>query len=415
MSSFKQLTEQSKSFQKTVSNYFLRSNKRKTPSITSDDSSSAEDNKTDIFINTLMDSATESKLTMQYRDIVALINPYNGSRENYQAFIYDCERALEEAGNDIILYRRILKYIISKVSALGCSFINTHSLSDWEEIKEICDHKFSEEKTEADVLHRITSFRQGNLNVFDFYSKFSEFIMDYSVVIQKEHHKESDSYRLSMERINQISMKSFMNGLNDDIRKSILYQNPENLREAYKLARKYEDNERNRPNSDTQLAKTLKDLLKLAEDPGNSQSFTNPQVKRTEGVECQLCGGGHTAKQCNNNPNNIVCQLCNQNGHSATNCQKGINGGFSNNRRGGNFSNYNRQLNNNNGYQQNRPHNNNYNSNYRGRGGYNNGPSFQGNRGQGGQGNNFNGQVNNNSQDFRNDNRYGGYNNNGLR
>lgn len=192
-------------------------------------------------------------------------------------------------------------------------------------------------------------------------------------------------YSLSIDKINKIAAKAFEKGLNDDIRKSLVFQNPNSLKEVYDLAKKFEEKEKCKPKDDEKVTQRLLELLKIAEDPNTSKNFTNPHVNRTETVECQLCGGGHLARQCAKNPSNVVCQLCDQQGHSADKCRRSGNmqrGGYNNNRgrffqaqgfneRNGNFNGgyFERQGNRNNYY------NNGYNpqGSFRGRGGYHSG------------------------------------------
>ena len=99
-------------------------------------------------------------------------------------------------------------------------------------------------------------------------------------------------------------MKSFQNGLNPEINRALLYQDPQSLKEVYELARKFETNEKLKvDNDDAKLARTLKDLLKLADNPSN---FNSPKIKKTNVIQCQLCGKNHSAVDCYRNKSNVV-------------------------------------------------------------------------------------------------------------
>lgn len=144
--------------------------------------------------------------------------------------------------------------------------------------------------------------------------------------------------------------KSFRKGLKDEIRRAIVFQTANTLKEAYDLARKFENDERSRAVEDDNIVETIKDLLKVKDS-----SFSNPRVRVADTVICQLCSENHSAKDCWKNPGNVVCQLCERRGHTAVNCFRNNTNNTARNFNGGQgfrTPNPNHYNNNSNGYRQ---------------------------------------------------------------
>lgn len=389
------------SFTEVVSQYFTRSVANKKRDLGEDSSSSSSDENPIHILkkaeepqpgcstdNTQSTRVIKKPVKMapfslgpRFSDLKCFINPFDGSPGKYKTFIAECERALARAKGYKDVEDLLLDYIMTQVSALGCKFVNSHELTSWSKVKEICDSKFSVKLTEGKILHKMTDIKQGKLNVFDYYGEFAELIKDYAKVLADEMDIKDPLYILSMDRINKVAAQAFESGLREDIRKSLIFQEHNSLKEVYDLAKKFEDKEINRPKSESNIVDQLKDILKVADEAGTSK-FKNPQVNHMQRFNCQICDGNHTAIDCPRNIQNIVCQLCGTKGHSAPSCRRGGNvmrGGYNGNRgrsnnnsRGGYF--------NRNGYQNNNSsNNNNYSGNNqgysRGRGGYNNGNS----------------------------------------
>lgn len=152
-------------------------------------------------------SATTSKMpNLQFRDLITMIKPYDGSRENYKFFVSDCERVFGLATENNIDHKLVLNYIVSIVGSLGCDFVVCHSLATWEELKKICDQQFKSKMDEATILYKMTTLTQGTLSVFPFYSKFASLIHEYDALMKIEYAGNPSMHKLAMERANQIIM-----------------------------------------------------------------------------------------------------------------------------------------------------------------------------------------------------------------
>lgn len=255
-------------------------------------------------------------------DITKNINDFDGDKEKYKLFISECERAIQRCGDNAILKQNVLDNIISRLSKIGCKFTYTIKLTSWKEVKEICDHQFYVEKTEGDLFHDITSLKQNDLRVFDYYGKFADMIKEYGDIVAKEYTANDPLIKFSMDKINQLATIAFEKGLKAKIREGLANQKFTKLKDIYEKAKKYEtmlDEIEAREKSS--LSDELKELLKLAKVSEPNNRFRNPQVNRSEVLECQLCRSNHTAKECHLNPINVVCQLCDRTGHTATNCR----------------------------------------------------------------------------------------------
>lgn len=287
--------------------------------------------------------------TPRFSDLKSFINTFDGTPSRYPFFVAECERALSHAKNFPAIQLLLIDYIITQVSSLGCNFVNTHQITTWNDIKYICDQKFTEKLTQGDILVKITELKQGSLNVFDYYGKFAELIKKYQEILATEMEVADPKYALAIDHVNKIAVKAFEKGLNDHIRRSLVFQNPSTLKEIYDLAQKFEDKEKCVSNNDDKLiTQKLMSLLKVAEESGVNPGFKNPQINHTIRVQCQICGNSnhtamdcsrnmqvnhivsncqicgnanHSARDCPRNPQNVVCQLCNYQGHTAIQCR----------------------------------------------------------------------------------------------
>lgn len=365
------------------------------------------------------DPAPAPAAAPRFADLKSFINSFDGSPKRYPFFVAECERALSHAANHPEIQLLLIDYIKTQVSSLGCNFVNTHQLTNWKDIKVICDQKFTEKLSQSDILVKLTELKQDSLKVFDYYGLFADLIQKYQEILALEIPVSDPRYALAIEHINNIAMKAFEKGLNDHIRRSLVFQTPASLKEIYNLAQKFEEKEKGVVKNDENLiTQKLMTLLKIAEDSANNSGFKNPQINYTTQVKCQICDDinhsaidcprnvqvnhtvgnncqicgnfNHTARDCPKNPQNVVCQLCNYQGHTALQCrsaggqqQRGMNNNrprFSNGQGGyfgrqGNNGNFNR-----NGFNQ-------QNSNRNGRGGF---PFNQNNGYQGFKSNNQN-------------------------
>lgn len=86
--------------------------------------------------------------------------------------------------------------------------------------------------------------KQGSKNVFDYYGEFADLIREYGEVLAKEMESSNPLYALSLDKINKLAAKAFEKGLTDDIRKSLIFQTTNSLKEVYELAKKFEEKEK---------------------------------------------------------------------------------------------------------------------------------------------------------------------------
>jgi hypothetical protein len=135
----------------------------------------------------------------------------------------------------------------------------------------------------------------------------------------------------------------FIQGLPDKLAFYVSICNPENSNAALTFAKageayKYRDNEPSMvaaarftgssgemPELRQQIANLRSAITDLTgAKQSNSQNNNRPYQRSNESYACHRCGGqGHVQRQCNcvgSKSPAIKCQLCNQFGHTATNC-----------------------------------------------------------------------------------------------
>lgn len=217
---------------------------------------------------------------MQYRDIITLINPFDGEKKNYKGFIADCEVAIARAGRDPKLVGCVLDYIISRCSRVGCTFARNFKYHSWDDVKALLEAHYSKKLTEADVVLSITSLKQESKTVFNYYGEFAELLKDYNKVLAADPDNDDLKCDLKIESLNKVALQAFEKGLRPDIRRSLVFQKPRSLKEAYELARTYEDKNEGGDAEDDLLSKLKGLILDKSED----KDFRKPTIKRMEAV-----------------------------------------------------------------------------------------------------------------------------------
>lgn len=317
----------------------------------------------------------DAKGKLKLSNLMSMITPLKPKTKGYELFSANCERVLKLADANGVDKEALISQIINYIGESGCDFTVSHELKTWAEIKKICDENFFKRLSEPQILLKLTSLKQGKDHVFKYYNKFARLIKQYGDVVKEQYEQPEqwENLELAISQINKIAMGAFVSGLETDIKKSLVHEEPKTLKEAYDLARKYEDRmiDYDEDDEDETVQKTLQKILKIVDEP----KFSKPQINRTEAVVCQLCNGDHSAKNCPSESRgtkpSVVCQICDKPNHTAQRCFQ---------RNQSNFRN--RPSN----YRNNGPNSNNrnYNNNFNGQnpnGNYNNGgpPAFNNN------------------------------------
>lgn len=369
----------------------------------------------------------KSAASIKAGDLTKNINDFNGTQEKYDLFVSECERAIERCYGDKAIEQYVVDNIVSRLNRVSIEFSKYMKVDTWKQVKEICDHLFKDDKPEGQIIKEIVSLEQGNKSVFNYYGEFARLIKEYADIVCEKYDADDPLLKFSMDKTNEFAVVAFEAGLNSKIREALAHKESKTMKDIYERARKHEALLKDiKKREGAGLAAEMKELIKLAKVSENR--FQNPQVNRTEElVECQLCKGGHSAKQCPLNQNNVICQLCDGSGHTAADCRSAGNFKSNNGQRqgatpkysnqGGNF---NRGNFNGNNYNQGNNFNRGNNFNQGNQGNFNNQrfngpPQYNNNQGYYQQGNGFpsnnnRGQFNNNNGQFNNN---GQYNNNG--
>lgn len=267
-----------------------------------------------------IDSKMSSKL--EFRDLITMIRPFDGTRTAYKYFVQDCERVLALA--DGRTQELLLHYIISTLSSLKLDCVLVHCKGTWNDLKMVLNEHFGSKLNASDILHDLMRVRRGKETLFEYYNKFTVLLSDYRDSIDSQYQEDGIAKAAIVRHAEKIALDSFIKGLNVELRASVLIKEPQTLQDSYKLARHLEDKLTDRADLDVdRLADTIKLLLK---DKEQSSSFEKPIIRQVEVVICQICSKeGHGARNCSLTQsrrlnNDVVCQLCGKTGHSAGHC-----------------------------------------------------------------------------------------------
>lgn len=377
--------------------YNLRSSKNKSPSLNSLDKFDLSNNiaeQVKVIKEFFTENENENSITMaeeqssstqsgtnyrlSLRDVTSLIGPFDGSKEKYRMFAHSCENAIKFAEKNRIPVENILIHILNVLGQLGCEFVVSHSFANWAELKKICDQHFDSDLDKSVILGKLYSVRQDNLSVFAYYSKIATILNEYNLMLREEYILDDNKYRIAVKNGEDMALQAFEKGLRSDIRKSLVFQKPKNLLEIYELARTFEKKEtQTRAIDENDITqKFAKFLLQQKDEVAPSPSFDSPQIRQVTPVVCQYCNrNGHTASNCyqlnnnnnnNNYNNNRTCQICHRRGHTADIC-------YSRNNNANNNRSFPRR--NNNGYNNNNNNSGNSRQNNGNRNNNNNGSS----------------------------------------
>lgn len=247
---------------------------------------------------------------LQFKDVIAFIKPFDGTKEKYKFFIHGCDMAIATAEKHEIPISCILNYITVKLGELECEFVLSHNFSNWYDLKKMCDRHFGVKELQLiNLVRDLCNIKQGNLSVFKYYSEVKMIVFNYNTILKNQYRTDDSLYKAGLILIDSLALQAFENGLREDIRKAVILQNPKTLLDIYQLAQVFEDKESNLINiiDADNLVMSNSNLV------DSTPSIKNPEVGYQENIEsCQICHKtGHFANICyfrnsNDNCNNFV-------------------------------------------------------------------------------------------------------------
>lgn len=317
-----------------------------------------------------------------YTVVISWFRKYNGSREKYSQFVFDCERAFRKI--EPKSYECLMDYVISMLDNAEFPEVHGTFYTKWESLKLVLDEHFHIRLTEKSLFRELTDMeRLPGEEIFKFYNRLVAKCCEYKQFL-KTASKEKNFVESRVKQAEDYILESFIFVVDKNIRPVLISMQPKTIQEAFLKLRELEMSMGNKDTEPDEVNAKLNEVLNLMksnsinEKPSNN--FANPSVNRME------------------TNNKEVCQLCNKDNHVASNCwslkykakemeegqQQGYKGNKNNNAKNGGQGysgnhwnnnknrrgNFNNNMNGYNGYGNN--HNNNYGNRYgNNQGGYN--------------------------------------------
>lgn len=194
-----------------------------------------------------------SKSKFDFRDLIQMIRPFDGTKASYKHFVQDVERTLNLA--DAKTAELLLHYVISIISSLRLDFVLVHSKGSWKDLKLVLDEHFGKKLNSSDIINEITQIKRGTETLFEYYNKFTILLSEYSESILNQYADPVVTMHI-YKHAEKIALDSFIKGLNVELKATVLVKDPQNLQDAYKLSRHFEEKLKISPSDTVNLANT---------------------------------------------------------------------------------------------------------------------------------------------------------------
>lgn len=232
--------------------------------------------------------------------ILKFIKPYNGNRETLNAFLNNCQNAIELAGPS--QQSIVLKYILSQLEGraeLACSI---KIFDKWSSLRDFLKSQFGERKHYLHLLTDLQDCKQGpNENVTQFSLRVESCLAHLLTEVSMSCARTTELVG-RVAAMQDLALHTFILGLNPKISMVVRCQDVQTLNEAINLAiseekilqfsNKHLNNYQNSPPRSNQPPRFSQP------GPSNPNKF-NPNQRRYQPVVCRYCKApGHNIEQC---------------------------------------------------------------------------------------------------------------------
>ncbi|CAH3991625.1 unnamed protein product [Pieris brassicae] len=268
--------------------------------------------------------STRSKSKTTEMDINALlkfIKPYDGSRENLNAFIIKCTNAMDLASD--IQKPMLFKYIVNSLEGKAATTCAIKEFSDWSQLKDFLKTQFSEHKHYTHLLTELQESRQGvnePVSQFSLRVETSLFNLLTEISLGNYPQKEIPGRIASTE---DLALHHFLMGLLPRLSNLVRARNPKNLNSAVNLAMSEEKIQ----NSQFTKRHTSQGQPHSNNKSQNTQSSSGgkPNYNSQNKPYPNYPSNSHSSKQPS-----LFCRYCKATGHEIKDCELRI---TNNNRR----------------------------------------------------------------------------------
>lgn len=177
----------------------------------------------------------KDKETVSTGIILKFIKPFDGTREKLNAFINNCNSAIELATNPG-QENLVLKFILSQLEGKAESACSIKEFETWDSLKEFLKTQFGEQKHYAHLLADLQECRQGpNENVTQFSLRLETCLSQLLTEVTISNSKKSElAGRLAA--MQDLALHAFIMGLIPRISNIVRCREPRTLNEAINFA-----------------------------------------------------------------------------------------------------------------------------------------------------------------------------------
>lgn len=245
-------------------------------------------------------SDTKSEGMESLNIILKCIKPYNGNRETLNAFLNNCQNAIDLAASS--QQSLVLKYILSQLEGraeLACSI---KTFEKWSSLRDFLKSQFGERKHYLHLLTDLQDCKQGpNENVTQFSLRVESCLASLLTDISMSCPRTTElAGRIAA--MQDLALHTFILGLNPKIAVVVRCQDARTLNEAINMAISEEKiiQFSNKPSSNYQSNSSRNNQPHRIPQPGpsNPNKFY-PNQRRYQPVVCRYCKApGHSIEQC---------------------------------------------------------------------------------------------------------------------
>lgn len=246
-------------------------------------------------------SDTKSEGMESLNIILKFIKTYNGDRETLNAFLNNCQNAVELAGPS--QQSIVLKYILSQLEGraeLACSI---KVFDKWSSLREFLKSQFGERKHYLHLLTDLQDCRQGSNESVTQFSLRVESCLAHLLTEVSMSCARTTELPGRVAAMEDLALHTFILGLNPKISVVVRCQDARNLNEAINMAiseekilqyssKHFSNYQSNTPRNNNQPHRISHP------GPSNTNKFHQHQ-KRYQPIVCRYCKApGHSIEQC---------------------------------------------------------------------------------------------------------------------
>lgn len=247
-----------------------------------------------------------SQMTVDLNVLLQFIQKYDGSREQLNPFLTNCNNAIDLASSS---QKEILfKLILSKLEGRAQAACAIKEFDNWPQLEDFLKVQFGERKHYTHLLSELQECKQGPEETVSQFSLrvetcLAKLITEINISIPTKRKMELAGRVAAME---DLALHTFIMGLNPKLATIVRCRDPENLNSAINFATTEE-----------------KILLCSERKATQTQSATNSNNRpRIPNKTMHFRNNTYSFQPARTNTTPLICRYCKFPGHSIENCRK---------------------------------------------------------------------------------------------